>query len=497
MAAAAETTSINLVVTGADKAAAQTDKVAASFKKLEMGGGDASKTLGQAGERFAKVSSVLGSLDTGASKLVGTLGRAAGATQAFTAALGGGPAGIIAGGLIGAFALWSDYTDTQERKLIKLTKATDEARFASLKFDQQLQRVTGERSKAETKSRLASGFGSSAEYEAEIARLESINQRLAAGQASGALNPEYRVKKQYENEARLQQLQEQLQQARDREAIQAALANGGNATGAIGENIADRKATKATSDQSAARNQLEALRASENERKEIYASTSQYLRGLQAEDNARFKSDLKLNNEFESEARQRQADRNLEIKRNELAELERLDAEAQAKGDARRAAVTAGLQNVAGASVSALQKVAKGQKQTVAAFLEGIGDQTVASGTSHILQGIALSVINPAQGVPLIAAGGAEVAFGIGLGAAAGGGSKGGGAHAAGGGSYRSSEPVGLRPANDNGEPQVARANLTINVNANVVDEHAGVLIVRSIEEAHRKMGTKLPRTIV
>lgn len=68
--------------------------------------------------------------------------------------------------------------------------------------------------------------------------------------------------------------------------------------------------------------------------------------------------------------------------------------------------------------------------------------------------------------------------------------SRGGGsarASAGGGGGY-SAEPVGMRSE----QPQHFRSNVIVNVNANVVDDNAGAMIIQSIEEAQRKRGLRL-----
>jgi hypothetical protein len=499
--ATAETVDYRINVTGQQASSAKIGGVADSFRKLNASSADTAKTLGQTSERFSKLSAVSNAVNSSMGRLLGTFGQAAGAAQALSATIGG-PIGLAAGGLIGAFALWSTYTDAQEKKLKSLKTATEEAGFAALRFDKQLEQITRDRGKTDRLDKLQTGMASSDEYEAELARLRNTNARLLAEQQAGNISSEYRVSQQYKNEALISEYEPRVQQARDREEIAKALASGGNRTGAI-DDLETPRAAANDNDQSAARDQLDALRASGDERKALYndqmraLSEVRKLYSVQTREVERLDHDARLAAiDAEYEASKDAAARRLEIRRQESEEYKQLEAQAEQEGKLRRQVAISGMQNVAGASVGALQKVAKGQKMTTAAFLEGIGDQAVADGTFRIMQGLAISVLNPAQGVPLMLAGGAEVAFGIGLGAAA---ARGGKGSAGGGGGLRanaapvSAEPVGGAES----EPRTVRSNIVVNVNANVVDDRAGVMIMQSLEEAHRKQGSRLPRGMV
>jgi hypothetical protein len=508
MAAATETVGFDINVTGAQQSAARIDAVTKALAKAGAASNDnaraasaAGKAWTGAGEKISKVSAVLMSVDSGMGKLVGTLGRAAGAATTFSSALGG-PLGLAAGGLIGAFALWSDYTATQEKKLESLTSATKKATFAAMTFDGQLKKITGARDKADLQKRLGSGAGSSAEYEAEIARLQNMNAAGIAGQSAGAINPEYRNKKQYENEERIRELEGRLANAREREKIENALRDGGNPSGAIGDDITGGAAKPAAPGQSAARNQLDQLRAAGDARKEAFSNQMAALEEVRRSYESREKESARLllderkrAIDDELQAARSAADQRIEMRRQEAEEAMKLEEQLAEKRRLTQQIAIDGARNVAGATTGALVKIAKGQKMSTAAFLESIGEQAIADGTFRILQGAAmLATLNPA-GAAAIAAGGAEVAFGVALGAPARG-SRGGG----GGGSNRgagfSSEPTTVRRPGDEG-PRETRSNITVQVNTLVADERTGERVMQSIEAAHMKLGRKMAPSIV
>jgi len=101
-----------------------------------------------------------------------------------------------------------------------------------------------------------------------------------------------------------------------------------------------------------------------------------------------------------------------------------------------------GSQIVAGSAIKSFQAMAKGQKAQIGMVLEGVGDQAVAMGTMTIFDGLAKSIMFDARGPALLGIGAAEVAFGIGLGAA---GSRAPGGSSA-GGAPASANPLGANP---------------------------------------------------
>jgi hypothetical protein len=505
--AATETVGFNIDVTGAQQSAARIDAVTKALAKAGAASNDnaraasaAGKAWQAAGGNISKVASVLSSVDGNMGKLVGTLGKAAGAASMFSSALGG-PLGLAAGGLIGAFALWSDYTATQEKKLESLTNATKKATFAAMTFDGQLKKITGARDKADLQKRLGSGAGSSAEYEAEIARLQNMNAAALTGQGEGAINPEYRNRIQYRNEQRIAELEGQLANARAREEIAAATAQA-DSLGAIGD-MPGAGGKKEGSGISRAGLQLDQLRAAGDARKEAYSEQMAALEEVRRSYEEREKESARLllderkrAIDDELQAARSAADERIEMRRQEAEAAMRLEEQLAEKRRLTQQIAIDGARNVAGATTGALVKIAKGQKMSTAAFLESIGEQAIADGTFRILQGAAmLATLNPA-GAAAIAAGGAEVAFGVALGAPARG-SRGGGG---GGGSNRgggfSSEPTTVRRPGDDG-PREVRSNIVVQVNTLVADERTGERVMQSIEAANMKLGRKMAPSVV
>lgn len=505
--AATETVGFNIDVTGAQQSAARIDAVTKALAKAGAASNDnarsasaAGKAWQGAGERISKVSAVLMSVDSGMGKLVGTLGRAAGAAQMFSSALGG-PLGLAAGGLIGAFALWSDYTATQEKKLEDLTKATNKAAFAAMTFDGQLKKITGQRDKASLQRRLNDGSASSADFEAEIGRLQAFNKSALAGQGSGAIDAEYRNRKQYANEARIAQLQQSLAAAQEREKLASEIAMA-DSLGAIGDSPGGGKKA-AAGGLSAAGVQLEQLRAAGDARKEVFSEQMSALEDVRREYEMREKESARLATderkralEDELQAARSAADERIELRRYEAEEVAKLEEAAAERRRLGQEIAISGSRNVAGAVTGAAVKIAKGQKMSTAAFLEGIGEQAIADGTFRILQGAAmLATLNPA-GAAAIAAGGAEVAFGVALGAPARGArGGGGGGRVSNSGGAGTSEPTTVR--RDDSGPRETRSNIQVVVQTLVADERTGERVMQSIEAAHHKLGRKMAPSIV
>jgi hypothetical protein len=121
--------------------------------------------------------------------------------------------------------------------------------------------------------------------------------------------------------------------------------------------------------------------------------------------------------------------------RKQYAEKDKkLDEEAQRRNEKMRAVGMEAFSAVGSSGISALSKLAQGQKISGKQIIAMIGDQMVALGTKNLFEGLAMSAnpLTPGLGGPLIAAALAEIAAGVGLGAAsraasAGGGASGGG----------------------------------------------------------------------
>lgn len=179
------------------------------------------------------------------------------------------------------------------------------------------------------------------------------------------------------------------------------------------------------------------------------------------------------------------------------AELAQIDAETEKREQQKRTVAVGAFGAVATSGISALQKLAKGQKTSAKEFIASVGDQIVAKGTGHILEGVALAVTPGlwASGPPLIAAGAAEVAFGIGLGAA----SRGGGSSSSPGSRSTpygyASDRAGGGPASPTVRPGQSVGNervRVVNVNMpTVVSPTAddGRRVGRAIQELERSGG--------
>lgn len=144
------------------------------------------------------------------------------------------------------------------------------------------------------------------------------------------------------------------------------------------------------------------------------------------------------------------------------------------------------LNTVGSAMTGALSDLVKGREVSAAKIIETIGDQMVASGTQHLMEGIAMQFIPLMQGFAsgLMAAGTAEIATGLVLGAA--GARSGGGGSAGGGGSVGPARPT---PRSEfSGEADRA-GPITINVSTLRADEETGNVIYDSLQKRQNRHG--------
>jgi hypothetical protein len=489
MAGATETVAFDIKVTGEQASAAKVDRVSGAFKKLETGAGGSGKALQQAGERIAKISALASTASPELGKLTGTLGKAAGAASTLSLAIGG-PAGLAVGGLVAAFSIWTDHTEKQRAKLEELNKEMRDAMTVALTFEERLNAVTKASAQRDMQQRLGSGAASSDEYKAKIMQLREQLRREQASNPGAVTDFE----RGYQRD--INDYQSRLANARAREDIDKQ-ASAAETYGQIGD--APKTGAGSKSDQSAARNQLEAVRAAGDARKELHDQHMQALEDVRREYEMREREGTKLMLDEKKQAidAEYQASRDaaaerIRIRQDEAAEYERLEAEAAERGQMRRDIAISGAQNVAGATTKAMVAVARGQKMTVGMYLAAIGEQAVADGSFRILKGAGMLAesygIDPA-GYATIAAGSAEVAFGLALGAAGGGGKR--GASAGGGGgramaTARPSEPTSMR---GNDGPRETRSNIQVNVQTLVADERVGERVMGAIEQANQKLG--------
>lgn len=460
-------------------------------------------------EAFQKFGSIL----SGVTPALGDFTRAIGASANSAGLLAnvimggaGGPAGmavgLVTGGLIGALSLWASRADDARERMKMLAEMTEEASTKVTTLAERMANIEGRKTGKAFYERIRSGDAGSTEIEA---LLTDRQRELARQEKAGHGSRNFAYESQLAREVK--DLQGKLANARARDDI-AKQVSDAERFGMIGD--APSGGGGRGGGLSAAGVQLEQLRAAGEARRELFQqqldALSQMKQNYALRDREFTRVELDAKRaaiDAEMEAWRAAREERSEILRQQAEEEERREAAAAEKRMLNQRLMVEGLNNVGGATLSAMNKVAKGQRVTTAAFLESIGDRAAASGTAHMLEGAALSIINPAQGLPLVAAGLAEYTFGTMLGASAArapGGStsearrasRGG---AAGGGGYGGVEPYS--PRSGSGEPETTRQVIQVTVQTLVADERAGEAAMDAIEKAHRKLGRRLSRGVM
>lgn len=504
-ALAQHTAALKLATVEQRNAAASTEKLTAASRSFAVANDNGSRAvsslakattagnlgLNRYGETFAKFGGVAASINPEIANLVSTVGRATSATGAFASIIGG-PAGVIAGTLLGAFALWGEYTDGQSKKLEALANAQEKVAVGSIKFSDRLAKVTGANAGMDRTDRINRGEGTVDEYQASIGQARAFLKSYQSGSDSGSISDGERAAARS-----IARLEEQLAQAKARDQINEALASGGNNTGAIGEDISGGgPKSSAYGQQSIAGNQLDEVRAAGDERKRIaeeqlraVAEMQSYYGDQEKQLNAELLADKRAVLDEQSEAERRAADERMQAIRDGTKEEMELAKEAAEKNKVIKDVVATGVKNVSTASVQSLKALATGRKAGLKEYLATIGDQAVADGTWRVLQGVGeIAGMNYAGGAAMIAAGGAEIAFGMSLGSNTAG-ARGGPGSTAG----RTRAKPAERPAEPQGGRQQASrnttSNLTVNVSAMVADADAGVRIVKAMNASKAVYG--------
>lgn len=489
----ADVATYDIVVRGGESGAAQFDRVTKSAAKLNDTSKSGAKIFADHGDALGKVGGLIGNVSPKFAQLANVVDDAGKAVMALTSGIGLGPAGLIAGGVLGALALWVTSNEEAEKSIDKVAQAAERARFAAMNFEAQLQKVTGARDKAGLKSRLESGAASSAEYEAEIARLEAFKQNLLRGQAEGSFSAAGVIARQYPAEEKLAQMRASLEEARRREEIEKAIRDGGNKTGAIGESIPDAKAGAAAKNDdyffdAVKRREATDAQLAELQRQSIQAELAEEQRA--SDDRLRI---AQAGIDAEYEASKAASEARIAQRELEHEEYERMEQQAANNSELRRKLAQEAL-NVFGNNMStAMSKVAKGQKLATGAMIEGIGDQAIQSGIFHMLEGGAkLAGMNPA-GAAEMAAGGALLAFGMGLANA---GSHMSGGSNAGSGSAAARPSAMSRPAEPtrsmDTQPQTKTSTIIVQV-----DPITGEAIMREMEGTARISGRRLSPHVI
>jgi hypothetical protein len=506
------------VVDALKQEAAAVNGVTASLQKNQQVTFQAAQSLNsfsvnsqQLRQRLSPAAALVGNLSNSLSVLVPEAGGAAKALQIFGMAgsqmlgvLGGGP-GIIIGGLVAGIGALGAIMASSKKDADELAKSTEANAKAMGSYLDQLQKLRSEvgaarsqqKSEGDLQNRLRSGQGSSEEYGTEIDVLQKrlSNQYYSDSTLKGLLGAGNRDEWDKRQQARRRlegqrdkytgfqssaDEQERLlaQQAADKRTLGLELEASGTPSdpksGGKGMQFQD------------VRGQLDKLREMQNESQDKIAEyarqqrqNSYDLRMLQLKDEVEASNKaIDEKAAYEEDARRRKAE----------AEQKAHDQRIKAEQDLKNVAVQSA-QIIAGAGIKTFQTLAKGQKAQIGQILEGIGDQAVAMGTMTIFDGIAKSIALDARGPGLIGIGTAEVAFGIGLGAA---GARAPGGSSAGGGKA-SDNPFGANPYSNPSSPvNEDRGPTIININMPTVvspSPEDGVRIQRALDASARVYG--------
>jgi hypothetical protein len=462
--------------------------------------------------KLGPAAALIGNLSSSFSVLIPEVGGAANALKGAGMAagqmlgvLGGGP-GIIIGGLVAGVGALAAIMASSKKEADELAKATEANAKAAGSYLDQLQKLRAEATASRTQQkgegdlqkRLDSGQGSSDEYADEINTIQKRlqNQYYTDSTLKGLLAAGSRDEWDKRQQARTklerkrdkytgfqsyadEQAENARQQADDKRTLGLEL-----------EAAPDAKTTgKGTPGYLASQQQLEKLSQMQRDYADKEAE-----RALQASDDqkkaqiASFldeyqQKDKIMRANWESEAQMR-AEQNQIEKAEHAKHMRDLAADRKLYQDP----FIQGTQIMAGAAIKSFQLMAKGQKAQLGMILEGIGDQAVAMGTMTIFDGIAKSILLDARGPALIGIGGAEVAFGLGLGAV---GAHSAGGSAAGGGKPESnpfgpSDTKAASPLNQNQGPTIININFPTVLSPSAAD---GQRVKRAVEQATRVYG--------
>lgn len=430
---------------GAETTARAFDKVAGSqkaandqFKTLSINAARSAQTMSALGATLTRISPELGGFGT-------AVGRASSAIMGMTTVIGG-PAGLIAGGLVAGLGLLVESlrnTKTAEEELAEST-----ARTTAL-LDKQ--RAAAELTAAAIAGRIE---GNRRMTDARLRGLRESGFFDSVTSPSGAFGEEEYKKRNAAELSRINELE--------------------NASG-----FEDAKAKKtgdplfeAMQRRDATNRQLAALNKMDTGRSAFGGDGGRSALEAKEAENVAF---LDRHRQFREDL--------LEEDRRYHESNAALEAEAHKRREQYQAVAIDAAQSFERVSISGMQKIAKGQKFTVKELLSGIGDEMVAGGTKWIMEGtgrLIASYGTDPSGWGLIGLGGAEVAFGLGLGAMT---RAGGGGGAAGGRQQRPMSPIGSGGGGGLSEPQTIIINMPTVVSPGPQD---GVRVQQALDEARR-----------
>jgi hypothetical protein len=396
--------------------ARQAERTAAAQKSALAGVGQAATTAGTAMSGFAqnaaRTTQTLGAFTSAASGLIpgiegmgGAVGRASGVIQGMTSAIGGGPAGLVIGGVVAALGVYSLYAKKAAEDTLALARAQEEEAEAS--HQSRLRRLEN----AAGFSAFAKATGATADIRARIALQNLGEQDAEANQrALDAIN------------------------AAEKAAFGDRLKGGGPARPAPfnptrGDRLAETEALvrRAQAEADAAKRQRE--------------FGEQFSKVAQSGDAAGDKVRAQLDREFSIKQAARERDRNDVLSQHEM-ELKLYD-EKEARIQAFHGTVRDGAKEAwmmaGGAAANAFAAIARGEKVSLKAILQSLGSQAIAAGTMKLFEAAAMAfTFNPAA-AGMAAVGAGQIAFGATL---AGAGSGGGPSGAGGGGRESGRTPI-------------------------------------------------------
>lgn len=522
--------------------AAQVNALEQSLKKMAASGGPANDVLQRTGFQFNNLRAAAGATTA----LVGNLGRSftqivpqasglVGALQSTGGALGqvlgiiGGGAGLATGGLIAAVALVGSVMAASAERAEKLAEAAKKNAEALKEYiatignlrKEAAEKISAAKDSGKYESDFHAGRLSSDEYAAERNAAKALygqrgelqKKRMAARDAGDVEN--------------LRTLSALLQKAEEAPA-RGELARGFESGARVREadlkkiermkEVADadkeqRDTDKAAYDKRTAANAarakqteetLERLRALEKtyrdkqfkeeaeslqRQKQLAASIlEEQAQDAHAKNMARLKEEARVRDKANADEVAR-----LDLVAKKSAETAEL---AKQRDAAYRDAATSIGNMAASSTIKAFSEIAKGHKVAIGAVLEGIGDQMVAEGTRVLFQAAAMAFFPPTAPFAgaLAAVGTAEIAAGIGLGAA--GANAAGGSNAGSGGGGGSKQPTNYadpyagtaRYGSTSGGPTVININMPTVISPSAAD---GARVQAATRQAMRVYGTR------
>lgn len=436
---------------------------------------------------FGALGSALGPLAPTFEALTQSIARSKGTIREMTDVLGGGAAGLAAGGAIAVIGLATE-------AIIKFREETEHIAKATVNYNTTLEaqvRLLNEAQKARSLSeQLASGTADPTTTFAQIRTLEARQQqiRFQQGNLSGTDQDKARAMllESMRLERELKKVRDDYQREllEDREFVQRDFDD---------EVKADRKRDleeqKAAADAMRARQQaalakeigdanLRGDAAFGGADRDSWKPGFERNEGMQQNALSMQKS---LAKEFVDVQKQRFT-QELSLAEKHEQDLKKLDDERKkSQVQVTHAALQAG-EMVASAGIHALSELAKGHKISAREIMSGIGDEMVASGTRWLFEGLAQEIINPAGGTALIGIGAAEIAAGIGFGAASADRSGAGGGGS--GARTRVSEPTYYGGSAASNNPGSVIVNMPTVVSPSAAD---GQRVVQAVMQARRQ----------